>query len=80
MKNLIKLKNTCINDIINIIKKYNISFEEIAVAYINKFEHQFHEKEQYQFDNLIEYKHLFNENNQKILTKFTIIDNYIILD
>jgi len=87
MKNLIKVKQNCINDIINIIKKYNISLDEIITAYINKYENQFNENEKYinkfQFYNFNQYnkllKEYINESNQKILTQYQIIDDYIIL-
>jgi FMN-dependent NADH-azoreductase len=87
MKNLIKVKQNCINEIVNIIKKYNISLDEIITAYINKYENQFNENEKYinkfQFYNFNQYnkllKEYINESNQKILTQYQIIDDYIIL-
>jgi len=42
-----KLKQTCINDMVNIIKKYDISLDEIIKAYINKYKNNFNEKEKY---------------------------------
>lgn len=47
MKDLMKLKQTCINDMVNIIKKYDISLDEIIKAYINKYKNNFNEKEKY---------------------------------
>lgn len=87
MKNLMKLKQNCINDMVNIIKKYDISLDEIIKAYINKYENNFNENEKYiykcQFYKFNQYNHLFDEHitesNQKILTKYQIIDDYIIL-
>ena len=87
MKNLIKVKQTCINDMVNIIKKYDISLDEIIKAYINKYQNNFNEKEKYiykcQFFKFNQYNHLFDEHikesNQKILTQYQLIDDYIIL-
>lgn len=81
MKNLIKVKQNCINEIVNIIKKYNISLDEIITAYINKYENKFNEKEKYinknQFYIFNQYSKLLQESNQRILTKYQIIDDYI---
>lgn len=82
-----KIKHNCINEIVNIIKKYNISLDEIITAYITKYENQFNEKEKYickyQFYNFNQYNSIFKEyikdSNQKLLTQYQIIDDYIIL-
>lgn len=82
-----KIKNNCINEIVNIIKKYNISLDEIITAYITKYENQFNEKEKYiykyQFYNFNQYNSIFQEyikeSNQKLLTQYQIIDDYIII-
>lgn len=83
MKTLLKPKKNCINEIVNIIKKYNISLDEIVTAYITKYENNFDEKEKSiyhcQFSNFSQYKHLFKEQNQKLLTQIQIIDDYIVL-
>ena len=87
MKNLIQVRQTCINDMVNIIKKYDISLDEIIKAYINKYENNFNEKEKYiykcQFFKFNQFNHLFDEHikesNQKILSQYQLIDDYIIL-
>lgn len=86
MRNLIKLKHNCINEIVNIIKKYNISVDEIIIAYITKYENQFNEKEKFlyktQFNTFNKYNQVFQEyiteSNQKLL-QHQIIDDYIVL-
>lgn len=84
-----KIKKNFINEIINIIKKYNISIEEIINTYIERYQN-FNEKEkiQYilQYQNFTKYKILKENYNiitkdtsQNLLFPYTIIDDYIII-
>lgn len=84
-----KIKQKCINEIINIIKKYNISIEEIITKYIERYPY-FNEKEKIlnksQYQNFIKYKILntnynltITETSQKKLFPYTIIDDYVII-
>jgi hypothetical protein len=87
MKNISKIKDNCINDIINLIKKYNITLDEIAFAYVNKYENNFNENEKkkykIQFLSVLEYNNTINkyirEPKQKIAgpASYKIIDDYI---
>jgi hypothetical protein len=85
MKNISKIKDNCINDIINLIKKYNITLDEIGFAYVNKYENNFNENEKkkykIQFLTVSEYNNIINkyiiEPKQKILASYKIIDDYI---
>lgn len=81
-----KPKNKFINEIINIIKKYNITIEDIIEEYSYKYEYQFSLEEQVKYKN--QYKLLNNHLtiNNKInkndedhiwFNKFTIIEDYI---
>ena len=81
-----KPKSKCINEIINIIKKYNITIEDIIEEYSYKYEYQFSLEEQLKYKN--QYKLLNNhltikniENKKKEdnswFNKFTIIEDYI---
>lgn len=89
MKNISKIKDNCINDIINLIKKYNITLDDIAFAYVNKYENNFNENEKkkykIQFLSVSEYNNTINkyirEPKQKIagLAPYKIIDDYIML-
>lgn len=83
-----KPRNKCINEIINIIKKYNITIEDIVEEYSYKYEYDFTLEEQLKYKN--QYKllngHIKSENLKKKkefgnvwFNKFTIIEDYIII-
>lgn len=89
MSKIERIKQNCINEIINIIKKYNISIDEIINSYIERY-HNFNdsdkEKKISQYHNFIKYQTLnkrFNmstsETSQSFFIPYTIIDDYIII-
>lgn len=85
-----KIKTNCINEIINIIKKYNISLDEIINAYISKYQ-TFNENDKLlnklQYQQFTQYKliindlqlPLINESKQKKMIPYIIIDDYIMV-
>jgi hypothetical protein len=71
MKSPKKSKHHFINEIINIIKKYNISIEDIIKEYIYKYE-----------SNFIKYsKEDFLKNKPSVFwfNKYQIIDDYVLI-
>ena len=84
---MLVIKKKCINEIINLIKKYNISLDDIITNYIDRYKNNFSELEKIkykiQFNEFNQYKYLFNrfikESNQKILSNYTIIDDYVLI-
>lgn len=87
-----RIKKNCINEIINIIKKYNISIDEIINIYIDRYQN-FNDKDK--IINKLQYQHfkkykLLNTNcnllketsqetSQEILFPYTFIDDYILI-
>ncbi len=90
MSKFSKFKTNCINEIINIIKKYNISLDEIINAYISKYQ-TFNENDKLlnklQYQQFTQYKliindlqlPLINESKQKKMIPYIIIDDYIMV-
>lgn len=90
MSKFSKIKTNCINEIINIIKKYNISLDEIINAYISKYQ-TFNENDKLlnklQYQQFTQYKliindlqlSLINESKQKKMIPYIIIDDYIMV-
>jgi len=86
-KHLLIIKKKCINEIIHLIKKYNIGLDDIIVNYIDKYKNHFTEVEkikyQRQFNEFNQYNIIFNqfikESNQKILSTYKIIDDYVLI-
>ncbi len=90
MSKFSKIKTNCINEIINIIKKYNISLDEIINAYISKYQ-TFNENDKLlnklQYQQFTQYKliindlqlPLINESKQKKMIPYIIIDDYIMV-
>ena len=84
MKNISNIKDNCINEIINVMKKNNIKLDDIVFAYISKYKKNFNENEKkkykIQFLSFLEYKNKINiiDSKQKILSPYKIIDDYII--
>lgn len=81
-----KPKNKFINEIINIIKKYNITIEDIIEEYSYKYEYHFSLEEQLKYKNQykllnkhLSLKNIENKNNEKNtwFNKFTIIEDYV---
>jgi hypothetical protein len=86
MKSPKKNKFHFINEIINIIKKHNISLEEIIKAYIQKYNITFTSEERLihniQYQNFIKYAKddlILNQPNTFLLAKYKIIDDYILI-
>lgn len=90
MKSPKKNKYHFINEIINIIKKYNISIEDIIKAYINKYELQFTVEEKIIHN--IQYQSFIKHTNEELLltslsnkpkvswiSKYQIIDDYVLI-
>ena len=90
MKSPKKNKHHFINEIINIIKKYNISIEEIIKAYINKYELHFTAEEKIIHN--LQYQNFIKHSNQELLlnnlsnkpkvfwiSKYKIIDDYVLI-
>jgi len=67
-----------INEIINIMKKHNLSIYDIIHEYIYKYEFQFNNEEKIInkkiYQNILMYQNNYNSNNW--LKEFTIIENY----
>lgn len=86
-KTILVIKKKCMNEIVNLIKKYNISLDDIILTYIDKYKNNFTELEKIkyrmQFNEFNNYNLLFNkfikESNQKILSSYKIIDDYILI-
>lgn len=84
---MLVIKKRCINEIINLIKKYNISLDDIIINYIDRYKNNFSELEKIkckiQFNEFNQYNYLFNrfvkESNQKLLSNYTIIDDYVLI-
>lgn len=88
MKSPKKNKHHFINEIINIIKKYNISIEDIIKAYITKYNVQFTSEEKIihnlQYQRFIKYSNddtFINKssNNGYFLSNYKIIDDYVLI-
>ena len=86
MKSPKKNKFHFINEIINIIKKHNISIEDIIKAYIQKYNLHFTSEERLihnlQYQNFIKYANediLLNKPNVYLLAKYKIIEDYILI-
>lgn len=84
MKSPKKNKFHFINEIINIIKKHNISIDEIIKAYIQKYNITFTSEERLihkiQYQNFIKYANediLLNIPNS--IAKYKIIEDYILI-
>lgn len=86
MKSPKKNKHHFINEIINIIKKYNISIEDIIKAYISKYNMQFTSEEKIihniQYQKFIKYvndDNSINKSNGFLLSSYKIIDDYVLI-
>jgi hypothetical protein len=88
MKSPKKNKHHFINEIINIIKKYNISIEDIIKAYITKYNVQFTSEEKIihnlQYQRFIKYAtddSIINKqsSNGYFLSNYKIIDDYVLI-
>jgi hypothetical protein len=86
MKSPKKSKHHFINEIINIIKKYNISIEDIVKEYIYKYESNFTSEEKIihniQYQKFIKYsKEDFLKNKPSVFwfNKYQIIDDYVLI-
>ncbi len=86
MKSPKKSKHHFINEIINIIKKYNISIEDIIKEYIYKYESNFSPEEKIihniQYQKFIKYsKEDFLKNKPSVFwfNKYQIIDDYVLI-
>jgi hypothetical protein len=84
-----RIKKNCINEIINIIKKYNISIDEIIYTYIDRYQNfndqdkirnklQYHNFKKYKLSNTNS-NTFFKETSQKIIFPYTFIDDYMLI-
>lgn len=82
MKSPKKNKYHYINEIINIIKKHNISIDDIVKTYMEKYEMKFSPEDKIihnnQYQNFMKYA-ILNDTNGKWECKYKIIDDYILL-